>query len=470
MNDETRRDEESQEEQALVARYEEMNRLNTSWYFDIDQFEQIISFYFDQGRTKSALQAVRYAENIFPNSPTLLLREAQVMAANGELSRAIPRLKNLLHLEPNNDEIHLTLASIYSQSRKHEKAIKHFSIALKLCSDDFRDDITLDLALEYESSNQYHLAIELLKKTITRNPKHETATFELAFCYEMADKPHQAIEFFNTFIDQSPYSFAAWYSLGNAYGKIEKYEKAVSALEYCLAIREDFAQGWISLANCLVQKSEYQKAIDAFNEAIKLEKPDAAILCYLGECYEKLEQPEEALKYYEQSIENNELYADAYIGKSVVLDILGKSKQALVFMESAHKIESENEDIQLMLAELYSKMKRRDQAEVLYKALVKNHPKLVEVWLDYAHFLYGNDEISEASKLTEEALGEIPDNGSLLFRKVAYLHAKGKVKEAMLLLGFLFDSGFTESVELIEYYPDILNEPVALDLYNSAKA
>lgn len=470
MKDESRRDEERQEGRELVARYEEMIRLNTSWFFDIDQFEQIIAYYFERGLNKSALKVIKYAENLFPGSALLQLREAQVLAGNGELSRSIPRLKNLLTFEPFNDEIYLTLASIYGQQREHDKAIKYYQTALRYCEEEFKDDISIDLALECESAGKFEDAIDILKETITRNPKHETATFELAYCFDMAGQTEESIRFFTDFIDDNPYSFPAWFSLGNAYTKQEVYHRAVNALEYCVAIRDDFAQGWICLANAHVQEQDYAKAIEAFETAAKHEKPDATILCYMGECFEKLELLEDALRLYEESIKSNEKYADAYIGKSVVLDLLGEVKEALVFMERAHELDSENDDIQLMLAELLNKLDREEDAESLYLSMTHKTPQLVDAWLDYAHFYYSKKDVDQASKLTEQALGEMPDNGSLLFRKVAYLHAEGKVKEAMLLLEFLFDSGFSEKEELLEYYPDILNEQVALNLYNSAKA
>ena len=125
MSDEERRDY-RHDAKKLVDRFESMLKNRESQYFDLDELESITEYYFQEGELRKALKVIRYGDSIFQEHPTLMLREAQILAIMGHHTRAIPRLKNLLHIEPSNDEAHLTLASVYSQLREHHEAIKHF--------------------------------------------------------------------------------------------------------------------------------------------------------------------------------------------------------------------------------------------------------------------------------------------------------------------------------------------------------
>ena len=63
----------------------------------------------------------------FPASLTIRLREAQILASIGKHAKAISRLKNSFWpSKPHNEEIHLTLASIYSKMSDHHLSIFSF--------------------------------------------------------------------------------------------------------------------------------------------------------------------------------------------------------------------------------------------------------------------------------------------------------------------------------------------------------
>ena len=94
----------------LVKRFERMIEANDQHYFDLEEFEAIIGHYLSFGEIPNANKVLQYASGLFPENLMLQLREAQILASIGKHIQAIPRLKTLLAFEPNNEEIHLTLA------------------------------------------------------------------------------------------------------------------------------------------------------------------------------------------------------------------------------------------------------------------------------------------------------------------------------------------------------------------------
>jgi len=149
MFDEEWNFQDEQERLELVKRYEEMVASNASYFFDTEEFEALIEYYLEKNRIKQAENVIKYAHGMYPDSTILLLREAQILAGSGKLSKAIPRLQNLLQFEPQNEKVLMTLANIYSQLHEHKKAITYLQEALKYADDDLRDELWIELALEY---------------------------------------------------------------------------------------------------------------------------------------------------------------------------------------------------------------------------------------------------------------------------------------------------------------------------------
>ena len=151
MHDEELNGRDAQEIAGIVDRFESMIASNASTFFDVVELEALIEHYLQHGRHKQARQVVHYGGSVYPESLTLQLREAQLMAGAGEVDGAVQRLQNLLAFEPSNDEIHLTLATLFAQTERHTEAIHHYRQALELGDRAFRGDLFIDIALEYEN-------------------------------------------------------------------------------------------------------------------------------------------------------------------------------------------------------------------------------------------------------------------------------------------------------------------------------
>ena len=139
----------------LISRFEQMIQQNESYYFDVEQLEAIIDGYQANLSYQKAIKALEYAYSLFPDNTALIIKEVQLLSGIGQLSKALSRLKVLEKFEPNNEEMLLTMAAVYSQLREHNKAIQYYKRALQICSEEEIDDVYLEIALEYENLEQY---------------------------------------------------------------------------------------------------------------------------------------------------------------------------------------------------------------------------------------------------------------------------------------------------------------------------
>jgi tetratricopeptide (TPR) repeat protein len=447
----------------LVQKFEKMISRNDSYYFDMDQLEEIVDYYSETGLFSQALKVIEYGYGLFPDNMTLMLREAQLLTGLGHLTPALKLLKKLERMDAN-EEVLLTLASIYSQQREHAKSIVLLQKALALGSSEFADDIYLEIALEYENMQRFDKAQEVLQEAIQRSPKNEVLLYELAYVFDMNEKSAEAIEFYQQFLESFPFSFPAWYNLANAYQKIGQHAEALECYDYSLAIQEDFTPAYYNKAHTLFKLERYQDAVQVFEETYAYEPPQAPVYCHIGECFEKLNQYDKALFYYRKSIQVDEYYADSYLGISITMDLMNKTIDAIPFVERAIEIEPENPDYYLFHIEFLKKLNRFDEAEAIAESIMGRFQENEDLWLDYSDIYFHRGEFDRALSIIQTGWQHCPQSNELGFRQVAYLMQAGKKIDAEELL-FRMAMRHPEGLnDLEEYFPEIKQNLLFIEL------
>lgn len=381
-----------------LNRFEKMVKDGDSFYFEPDSLEDIIDHYIVKNKIKKALYAVEFAINLHPAALFFNLRKAQLFSTTGKLKESLLILQQLEKLDPDNPEVFLTIASIFSQLRDHSKSIKYYEKAIDIEKlngglDEEAIDIMLDLALEYENNNDIKGAIKVLEELLIISPDNESAIYEIAYCYERIGDFDKCINYYKQYIDNHPYSFTAWYNLGNIYFLKKNIEKALWAYDYAIIINENFSSAYFNMGNTYMQIDEYTKAIEAYKQCIAIDEEDDLALCYLGEAYERVGDLDSALQCYKDALKFNPQLADAYVGIGIVKDLNGKTAQAISFFQKAISLQPKNDNYHHVIGEALYKLERFAEAELhLEKALQLNieSPDTAEILakIKYAYNIY----------------------------------------------------------------------------------
>lgn len=382
-------DEEDEEDEGFdsqfnseLERFEEMLSNKEAYYFDSEILEQIVDHFIIKNQLKKGLKAIEFAKYQHPNNQTFELRKAQILSTTGKLKESLLILQNLEKSEPYNTEIFVTKASVFSQLRDHENAIKYFEKALECASGKEEEweveDIRFDLALEYESIHDYTNAIKELKKLLISSPENESAIYEIAYCFERIGDFDQCIEYYNMYIENNPYSFTAWYNLGNIYFLKNNVEKALWAYDYSVIINEDFSSAHFNMGNTYMQIGEYQKALTSYAKCIDIDGDDALTLSYLAEAYERLERYDEALIYYEKSKAVNPELAEPWLGIGIIKEMQGNLAESIAFLTQAVELQPENSNYRLVLAEAQYKAEKFLEAEEQLESALQIDPNYSE--------------------------------------------------------------------------------------------
>ena len=115
-----------------VERFEAGIESGNLGFIDSDKLEAIIDHYLINNQYNKAKQCAEFALTLFSFSELFQLRLAQSMSALGQLKEALNLISSIEKKDNSSCEIKLTKASIFSQLRDSNSAIKYFKEALML--------------------------------------------------------------------------------------------------------------------------------------------------------------------------------------------------------------------------------------------------------------------------------------------------------------------------------------------------
>lgn len=333
--------EEEEEYQLSLSRFEAMLKTNKVFFFDSEEFENIILHYLDTGRTILAKRALKLGLEQHPKSTGLKLVQVEMLVYENKLELAEKMLNDLFEVEPTNEEVYIQQSNIYSKRGQHEKAIELLETALKY-TDDYADVYSL-LGMEYLFMDKLEEAKENFIKCLKEDKEDYSALYNVIYCFDFLEQNQEAVEFLNGFIDENPYSEVAWHQLGREYYMLKDYEQAVRAFDYATIVDEWFLGAYMEKAKSLERLGRFEEAIICYNNTLELDDPTAYAYLRIGKCYEKLEQTDLAIKYYRKAIGEDPILEKGWLA---IIDLYAKEKnykRALNYVNKALDIDSENE-------------------------------------------------------------------------------------------------------------------------------
>ncbi len=425
-------------------------------FLDSDRWELLIDHFLMNGQYSNALICTQEATEQYSYNQLFGLRRAQCHSALGNLKESLNLLTDLERMGNASFELLLTKASVFSQLKDSKNAIRYFRSALEVCNKEDRDEVYLDLAMEYENLNDMRAALKVLEEAIANNPKNESAIYEIAYCYDQLGEYERSIQCYSDFIDENPYSFTAWYNLGNAYLKMDNYEKAIWAYDYCILINDEFGPVYFNLGNAYLSINKFTKSIESFHRCIELDGDDPVALCYIGECHEQLKELDLARHFYTRSRELAPLLPDAWLGLGILEDLEGRTREGIELIKKAAELDPENGGVYHVLAGAYEKLEEYDEAADCYQLSLAMDPMDEECLTDYINLLAlesYNDALDYLEMLEESQ----PVNPALNLLKVNALYVLGRKEEAVFLFKDCIEHDRNKAREIFELYPDLKN-------------
>jgi tetratricopeptide (TPR) repeat protein len=195
-------------------------------------YQEMIDTYRDAKEWQKATDVAKEATEKLPKDRDLKIVYASQIADQGQPDAAIQQVKSLLTNGPEDRDIYVRLAMMYSRLKRWPDAEASLDKAESLSSKpEDKQEIEFLRASAYERQKKDAQAEDLFRKLIKEAPDNAAALNYLG--YMMADRGEnldEAISYIKKAVDQEPANGAYLDSLGWAYFKMGKYDLAESNL------------------------------------------------------------------------------------------------------------------------------------------------------------------------------------------------------------------------------------------------
>ena len=105
-------DQSEENQEVTVSKFESMLKTNSVFFFDSNEFENIIHHYLESGKIALAKKAIKLGMSQHPTSLNLKLFQVEILIFENKLNEADRLLSPLFEIEPNNEELYLSLIHI----------------------------------------------------------------------------------------------------------------------------------------------------------------------------------------------------------------------------------------------------------------------------------------------------------------------------------------------------------------------
>ena len=277
-----------------------MLKTNSVFYFDSNDFINISHHYIDQANYKLAGRAVKMGLNQHPNNIDLMLINSELLIFNSKYNDAYEILNFVQEIDPENREVYLQKATIYSKNNLSEEAIDILKSALSFIDD--KIDIWNMIAMEFLLIEDFDSAIPFFKKCLDYDDEDYQSLYNLVFCYENLGLIEESIDELCKVLEKRPYSKIAWHQLGKIYIKQGKLKQAISAFDFAIISDDQFVSAYIEKAKILEKSKKYNSALENYKISIQLSEPNSYIFYRISKCYKKLNNKKLFIEYIKKAL------------------------------------------------------------------------------------------------------------------------------------------------------------------------
>ena len=191
-------------------------------------YQQIIDTYREAKQWQAATDAAKEAVQKLPDKNGLKMVYAAQLADMGKPDEGLQQVKSLLTGKPEDREVYITLAQMYSRLKRWPEAEEALDKASQLSvKDEDKEYVEFLRGSTYERQKKYEQAEQVFRKVLGSDPDNAAVLNYLG--YMLADrgqKLDEALIMIKKAVDLEPANGAYLDSLGWAYFKLGKYDQA----------------------------------------------------------------------------------------------------------------------------------------------------------------------------------------------------------------------------------------------------
>ncbi|HCW64024.1 MULTISPECIES: tetratricopeptide repeat protein [Leeuwenhoekiella] len=405
---------EHEENNFPLTRFESMLKTNDVLFFDSDEFENIVNHYLENGKIALAKKAVKLGLDQHPSSSNLKLFKIEILIFENKLDEADHLLAELYELEPQNEEVYIQKANIFSKRDDHKMAIELLETALELTDADA--DIYSLIGMEYLFMDDFQNAKYSFMKCLEVDEDDYSALYNVIYCFDFLEQHEEAIDYLNMFLDKNPYCEVAWHQVGKQYFDLKNYTKALAAYDFAIISDDTFIGAYFEKGKVLEKLGRYNEAIENYQITLGLDDPTSFAYLRMGKCYQKLHCDDLAIEFFLKTVKEDPLLDKGWIA---ITDFYTKKmdyQNALYYINKAINIDGENVLYWKRYAKINNRLKFYEEAERGYRKTLELGNYELDTWLTRCDILIYLGEYEAAVTNLFEAIEFYPESPQIEFR------------------------------------------------------
>ncbi|WP_224484502.1 tetratricopeptide repeat protein [Robertkochia aurantiaca] len=397
-----------------LLKFESMLKTNDVYFFDSEDFQEIIHHYLDSGKVALAKKAIKIGLEQHPSSSDLKLLQVEVLVFENRFHEAEVLLNQIEAFETFNEEVYIQKANIFSKQDRHGEAIDLLKKAIALT--DENADIYSLLGMEYLFLDNYEKAREAFLQCLEADMEDYAALYNVIYCFDYLEDFDGAIDFLNMYLDKNPYCEVAWHQLGKQFMSKKMYREALSSFDFAIYSDDTFIGAYLEKGRVLEKMNRYNEAIENYEITLSLDDPTSFAYLRIGKCHERLGNLDLAKKFYYQTVHEDPLLDKGWLA---ITDFYFKQRnyqKALYYVNKAINIDSENVRYWKRCARINEQLHFYEEADLAYQKTVELGNYELQTWLSWIDILLKLGEYESMVHTLLQALEFYPEHPELEYR------------------------------------------------------
>lgn len=215
---------------------------------------------------------------------------------------------------------------------------------------------------------------------------------------------------------------------------------------------------------------EYEACIPFLEKVILVRPRDLEAHHLKGQALQKMGQPTKALLYFESALKINDRHLSTISSRAAILEELGRFEEAAAAFRKASMIQRTWTSC-FRAAECYFAVKQYREAMEFYDLALETYKYEPAVYIGKAKLLTETGKPRSAVDTLDEILYEVPDEPRILFAKAHILHTHmNEHQKALAITNTLLEKGHDEDITILTLKAKCLHQlqqlTEALDIFD----
>ncbi len=279
------------------------------------------------GRFETAVEFIGRAIRVVSDNPSYHFSMGNALAAQGKVSDAAARYRQVLRLNPNFAEAHNNLGVLLAGQNKYEDAAGHYRHAL-LLKPDYADAYG-NLGIVLAAQGKYAEAIDHYERASTLAPGRANTHNNLGAALKSIGRASEARMHFERALAIQPDHAEAHNNLGIILGELGNHEDAGKHYRQAVLIRPEYADAHSNLGMALTAQGKFAEAITHCERACTLDPGHANAHNNLGAALKAQGRSAEAMLHYARALAIQPDFAEAHNNLGILLSEQGRLDDAI---------------------------------------------------------------------------------------------------------------------------------------------